>query len=98
MVIELHRVGQASVHALASSLSKPHLPRVQTVQWMFYLRIDSECMHGKISSNICICFENTLVLDDDPEIRGEKSYCRRRSYDCCYKFNSHRAVVEGDES
>lgn len=42
---------------------------------MFYLRIDSECMHRESSSNICVWFENTLVLDGDPEIRGEQSYC-----------------------
>lgn len=99
MVIELYRVALGSVRALASSFSKPHLPHVQTVQWMFYLRIDSECMHGKSSSNICIWFENTLVLDADPEIRREKSYCRPRLYDLsCYKLKSGRAVAEGDES
>lgn len=54
MVIELYHVALASVRSLARSSSKPHLPLVQTVQWMFYLRIDSECMQGKSSLNICV--------------------------------------------
>lgn len=90
MVTELYRVALASVHALASTFSKPHSPHIQTVQWMFYLRIDSECMHGKRKLFKYLY----LILDGDPEIYTEKSYCRPR---LC-KSKSGRAVVEGDES
>lgn len=55
-------------------------------------------MHGKSSLNICIWLENTLVLDGYPKISREKSSCRPRPCDCCYKSKSGRDVVEEDES
>lgn len=98
MVIKLYRAALASLCALANSVSKPHLPHVQPVQRMFYLEIDSECMHGESFSNVCLLFENTLVLDGDPEINGVKSFCRFESYYCCYKCKSGSAIVEEGKS